>query len=93
MSLSRHSSEKINYYNVEVLRDLSKRAEDVCDLLNREVDKVCKEHHKAAKKKKLEQGPFSKMLKVNVGGQLFLTSLQTLKKDPGNIPLNSRCLT
>ena len=37
-------------YNVEVLRDLSKRAEDVCDLLNREVDKVCKEHHKAAKK-------------------------------------------
>jgi len=26
----------------------------------------------------------SKMLKLNVGGQLFLTSLETLKKDPGN---------
>ena len=34
--------------------------------------------------KNLEQGPFSKMLKLNVGGQLFLTSLETLKKDPGN---------
>lgn len=41
--------------------------------------------------KKLEQGPLSKMLKLDVGGQLFLTSLETLKKDPGNF--NLRCLT
>ncbi|XP_020624692.1 BTB/POZ domain-containing protein KCTD21-like [Orbicella faveolata] len=35
--------------------------------------------------KKLEQDPLSKMLKLNVGGQLFLTSLETLKKDPGSM--------
>ena len=35
--------------------------------------------------------PFSKMLKLNVGGQWFLASLETLKKDPGNF--KSRCLT
>ena len=42
--------------------------------------------------KKLEQGIFSKMLKLNVGGQLFLTTLETLKKDPGNFKA-SRGLT
>ena len=34
---------RVNSYNVEALRDLSKRVEDVCDLLNREIDRVCKE--------------------------------------------------
>jgi len=34
--------------------------------------------------KKLEHVHFSKTLKLNVGGQLFTTSLDTMKKDPGN---------
>lgn len=33
--------------------------------------------------KKLEHVHFSKTLKLNVGGYIFSTSLETLKKDPG----------
>lgn len=35
--------EKVNSYNVKVLRNLSKRVDEVCDLLNLEADRVCKE--------------------------------------------------
>ena len=34
---------------------------------------------------KLEHVHFSKMLKLNVGGHLFSTSLSTVNKDPGNL--------
>ena len=34
---------RVNSYNVEALRDLSKRVEDVCDLLNCEAHRVCNE--------------------------------------------------
>ena len=35
--------------------------------------------------KKLEHVLFSKMLKLNVGGHMFTTSLETMTKDPGNL--------
>ena len=35
--------------------------------------------------KKLEHVRFSKMLKLNVGGHMFTTSLETMTKDPGNL--------
>ena len=35
--------------------------------------------------KKLEHVNFASTVKLNVGGQLFSTSLQTLKKDPGSM--------
>jgi len=33
--------------------------------------------------KKLKHIHFTKTLKLNVGGQIFSTSLETMKKDPG----------
>ena len=68
-----------------MLEDVNKRVKDVFDILNRETNRVRKEMEaldEAAKK--LEHVHFSKMLKLNVGGHLFSTSLATLNKDPGD---------
>ena len=66
---------------------MSKRVEEVGDLFTpRDGESLQGNGSSIAMKqlKKLEQGLFSKMLKLNVGGQLFLISLETLKKDSGN---------
>ena len=67
-----------------MLEDVNKHVPDVFDILNRETTRVRKEMEaldEAAKK--LEHVHFSKMVKLNVGGQLFPTTLATLNKDPG----------
>ena len=67
-----------------MLEDVNKRVKDVFDILNRETNRVRKEMKvldEAAKK--LEHVHFSKMVKLNVGGHLFSTSLATLNNDPG----------
>ena len=54
------------------------------DILNRETNRVRKGMEaldEAAKK--FEHAHFSKMLKLNVGGHFFSTSLAALNKDPG----------
>ena len=54
------------------------------EILKRETKKVRMEKEaldEAAKK--LENVHFSTMLKLNVGGHVFSTSLSTLNKDPG----------
>ena len=81
-------SEEVSSHSSEVLEDVNNRVRDVFDILNRETNKVRKEMEaldEAAKK--LEHVHFSKMVKLNVGGHFFSTSLATLNKDPGDLEL------
>ena len=81
---SRNSEEEeVSSHNIEVLQDVTRRVKEVYDILNRETNRVCKEmeaHDEPAKK--LEQNPFPKILKLNVGGHVFLTTLATLNNAP-----------
>ena len=66
--------------------ELYKHIDDVYDILKRETNKLRKEKEAFDKMaKKLERVHFSKMLKLNVGGHMFMTSLETMTKDPGNL--------
>ena len=56
------------------------------DILKRETLKVRKEKEALdSVAKKLEHVHFAKTIKLNVGGQYFTTSLETLTKDPGSM--------
>ena len=93
MSLSPISEKEVSSRNNEVLQDVTRRVKEVYDILNCETNRVCKEMEaRDEATKMLELNPFSKMLKLNVGGQLFLTSLETLKKDPGNFKQDIVCI-
>ena len=57
-----------------------------CEIIQREVSRVCHEQESIdAMSKKLDQFHFSSIVKLNVGGQHFTTSVQTLKKDPNSM--------
>ena len=63
--------------------ELYKHIDDVHDILKRETSKLRKEKEAFDEMaKKLEHVHFSKMLKLNVGGHMFTTSLETITKDP-----------
>jgi len=81
MSSSRNWENQISSHSSEGLKDVEKRVKDV-DISNREAKRVRKEHeaHDEA-----EKNHFPKMVKLNVGGHLFSTSLATLTKDPGDL--------
>ncbi len=84
MSSTRKSEEEISSYSSEVLEDVKKRIKEAYDILNDETKRVRKEPEVVDETaKKLEHIHFSKMVKLNVGGHLFSTSLETLKKDSG----------
>ena len=66
------------------LMEANRHIKEVFDILERETTKVRKEMAAFdAVAKKLKHVHFSKLLKLNVGGQFFSTSLDTMKKDPG----------
>ena len=66
--------------------ELYRHINDVHNILKRETNKLRKEKEAFNEMaKKLEHVHFSKMLKMNVGGHMFTTSLETKKKDPGNL--------
>ena len=66
--------------------ELYQHINDVHDILKRETNKLRKEKEAFDEMaKKLEHVHFSKMLKLNVGGHMFATSLETMTKDPGNL--------
>ena len=68
----------------EALEEVNNHIKEAFEILRRETKKVRMEKEaldEAAKK--LEHVHFSTMLKLNVGGHLFSTSLSTLNKDPG----------
>ena len=65
--------------------ELNKHTDDVYDILKWETNKLRKEKEAFDEvAKKLDHVHFSKMLKLNVGGHMFTTSLETMTKDPGN---------
>ena len=80
MSSSRNWEKNVNSHSSEGLEDVEKRVKDV-DITSREAKRVRMEHeaHDEA-----EKNHFPKMVKLNVGGQFFSTSLATLNKDPGD---------
>ena len=66
--------------------ELHKHINDVHNILKRETNKLRKEKEAFDEMaRKLEHVHFSKMLKLNVGGHMFTTSLETMTKDPGNL--------
>ena len=86
MSSSTNTSEKeISSHSKQVLEEVNKHVKNAWDILNRETSRARKEMEaldEAAKK--LEHVHFSEMVKLNVGGHFFSTSLATLNKDPGD---------
>ena len=70
----------------EALDEVNKHIKDAFDILKRETNKLRKERNAFDEvAKKLEHVHFSTMLKLNVGGHFFSTSLATMTKDPGTL--------
>ncbi|XP_020624751.1 uncharacterized protein LOC110062217 isoform X2 [Orbicella faveolata] len=86
MSSSRKSEDEDTSPSDEALEEVNNHIKEAFEILKRETKKVRMEKEaldEAAKK--LEHVHFSTMLKLNVGGHLFSTSLATLNKDPGSM--------
>ena len=82
MSFSRSSKEDLR--NDVALDEVNRHITDAFSILRREISKVRKEKEAFEEvAKKLEHVHFSTMLKLNVGGHLFSTSLETMNKDSG----------
>ena len=84
MSSSTNSSEKESSHSKEALEEAKKYVKDALNILNRETSRTHKEDALDEVATKLEHVHFSEMVKLNVGGHLFSTSLATLNKDPGD---------
>ena len=86
MSSPRELEEASELPSDEAFEEVNKYIKGVYDILKQEANKVHKEREAFGEEaKKLEHVHFSKMLKLNVGGHLFSTSLSTVIKDPGNL--------
>ena len=94
MSSSRDPEDEITSDGYGALEEVNSHVKEVFAILKRETVKVRKEMETFdAVAKKLKHVHFSKTLKLNVGGQLFSTSLETMKKDPGELFLHNLCIT
>ena len=90
MSSPRELEETFDLPSDEAFEEVNKYIKGVYDILKQEAIKVRKERETFEDvAKKLEHVHFSKMLKLNVGGHLFSTSLSTMSKDPGSVGLVS----
>ncbi|XP_068677924.1 uncharacterized protein [Montipora capricornis] len=70
----------------EALEAVNVHIKEIFDILNGETLKLRKEAEAFDEvAKKLKHVHFSKTLKLNVGGQVFSTSLETMKKDSGSM--------
>ena len=68
------------------LVDAENRIKEACEILNRKANKLRQQQESIdAMSKKLDQVHFSSTVKLNVGGQHFITSVQTLRKDPNSM--------
>ncbi|XP_022808138.1 uncharacterized protein LOC111345126 [Stylophora pistillata] len=86
MSSPRELEETFDLPSDEAFEEVNKYIKGVYDILKQEAIKVRKERETFEDvAKKLEHVHFSKMLKLNVGGHLFSTSLSTMSKDPGSM--------
>ena len=70
----------------QTLSDAENYFRQVCEIIERETTRVRQEQESIdATSKKLDQVHFSSTVKLNVGGQYFVTSVQTLRKDPNSM--------
>ena len=70
----------------QALTDAENHIKEACEILKREANRVRQEQESIdAMSKKLDQVHFSSTVKLNVGGQHFVTSVQTLRKDPNSM--------
>ena len=70
----------------QALIDAAKQIKEGCEIFQREADRLHEEQESIdAMSKKLDQVHFSSTVKLNVGGQHFTTSVQTLTKDPNSM--------
>ena len=70
----------------QALIDAAKQIKEACEIFQREADRLHEEQESIdAMSKKLDQVHFSSTVKLNVGGQCFTTSGQTLTKDPNSM--------
>ncbi|PFX18192.1 BTB/POZ domain-containing protein KCTD6, partial [Stylophora pistillata] len=84
--LSSSGSSKKDLPDDKALDEVNKHITNAFGILRREISKVRKEKEAFEEvAKKLEHVHFSTMLKLNVGGHLFSTSLETMNKDPGSV--------
>ena len=82
----RASGVEVDFEDEGELAEVNIHIKKVYDILNRESARVRKEKEAFdVVAKKLEHVHFSKTLKLNIGGQFFTTSLETMKKDPGSM--------
>ena len=76
----------IDVEDEEDLAEINDHIKEVFRLLKRKTSRLRKEKEAfASVAKKLEHVHFSKTLKLNIGGQLFTTSLETMKNDAGSM--------
>ena len=70
----------------QALIDAAKYFKEACEIFQREATRLREEQESIdAMSKKLDQVHFSSTVKLNVGGQHFTTSVQTLTKDPNSM--------
>ena len=70
----------------QALVDAAKHFKEACEIFQREATRLQEEQESIdAMSKKLDQVHFSSTVKLNVGGQHFTTSVQTLTKDPNSM--------
>ena len=68
------------------LIDAAKHFKEACEIFQREADRLHEEQESIdAMCKKLDQVHFKSTVKLNVGGQHFTTTVQTLTKDPNSM--------
>ena len=66
--------------------DAENHFRQACEIFEREAARVRQEQESIdAMSKKLDQVHFSSTVKLNIGGQHFVTSVQTLRKDPNSM--------
>ena len=87
LNMSGHNAdEEIDSQLDKAIETACEHIQEVHNILKRETTRVCKEKQAFdAVAEKLKHVHFPKTVKLNVGGQCFLTSLETMKKDPGSM--------
>lgn len=86
MSSSSRDPDEETASSSEALDEVNRHIKKVFEILESEKVKLSKEMEAFdAVAKKLKSVHFSKMLKLNVGGKVFDTSLETMKSDPGSM--------
>ena len=86
-SSSRNPDEETSSNSSEVQENVNKRVKHRSDILNHGTKRVRRLETLDESAKMPERVHFPKMLKLNIGGHLFSTSLETLTKDPGSSKL------